>query len=143
MVRFCEEHAIEHEICGKVIVATKPEELPLLENLYKRGLENGLAIEKIGPDRLKEIEPHVAGLQAIRVPAAGIVNYKQVCQMYGRIITLGGGEISLGERVWRFARTHRTSRLKHVKGLSRRSSSSTVPAFTRIASRGWTTSPTT
>ncbi|BBA37695.1 MULTISPECIES: L-2-hydroxyglutarate oxidase [Burkholderia] len=99
MVRFCEEHAIEHEICGKVIVATKPEELPLLENLYKRGLENGLAIEKIGPDRLKEIEPHVAGLQAIRVPAAGIVNYKQVCQMYGRIITLGGGEISLGERV--------------------------------------------
>ncbi|PRD97167.1 MULTISPECIES: L-2-hydroxyglutarate oxidase [Burkholderia] len=99
MVRFCEEHAIEHEICGKVIVATKPEELPLLENLYKRGLENGLAIEKIGPDRLKEIEPHVAGLQAIRVPAAGIVNYKQVCQMYGRIITTGGGEISLGERV--------------------------------------------
>ncbi|WP_334041947.1 L-2-hydroxyglutarate oxidase [Burkholderia ambifaria] len=99
MVRFCEEHAIEHEICGKVIVATKPEELPLLENLYKRGLENGLAIEKIGPDRLKEIEPYVAGLQAIRVPAAGIVNYKQVCQMYGRIITMGGGEISLGERV--------------------------------------------
>lgn len=99
MVRFCEEHAIEHEICGKVIVATKPEELPLLENLYKRGLENGLAIEKIGPDQLKEIEPHVAGLQAIRVPAAGIVNYKQVCQMYGRIITLGGSEISLGERV--------------------------------------------
>jgi (S)-2-hydroxyglutarate dehydrogenase len=99
MVRFCEEHGIEHEICGKVIVATKQAELPLLENLYQRGLENGLTIERIGPERLVEIEPHVSGLQAIRVPAAGIVNYKQVCQAFGRIISLGGGEICLGEKV--------------------------------------------
>ncbi len=99
MVRFCEEHSIEHDICGKVIVATKQEELPFLGNLYNRGIENGLTIQKIGPSELAEIEPHVRGLQAIRVPAAGIVNYRQVCQAYGRIISDGGGHISLGDRV--------------------------------------------
>ena len=99
MVRFCEEHSIEHEICGKVIVATKSEELPLLENLYKRGIENGLNIQKIDVAQLNEIEPHVSGVAAIRVPAAGIVNYKEVCRAYGRLITVSGGEIHLGERV--------------------------------------------
>ncbi|MGF6408691.1 L-2-hydroxyglutarate oxidase [Paraburkholderia tuberum] len=99
MVRFCEEHAIEHEICGKVIVATKEDELPLLENLYKRGLDNGLRIDKIGPAELSEIEPHVRGLQAIKVPAAGIVNYKQICEAYGAVINAAGGDIRVGERV--------------------------------------------
>lgn len=99
MVRFCEEHSIEHDICGKVIVATRLEELPLLKNLYQRGIENGLSIQEIGPHALEEIEPHVKGLRAIRVPAAGIVNYRQVCETYGRLISEGGGKISLGEKV--------------------------------------------
>ena len=62
MTEFCQTHGIQHDICGKVIVATKPEEIPLLENLYKRGLDNGLSIHRIGPEELKEIEPHVKGL---------------------------------------------------------------------------------
>ncbi|MFM0363113.1 L-2-hydroxyglutarate oxidase [Paraburkholderia sediminicola] len=99
MVRFCEEHSIQHDICGKVIVATKSDELPLLENLYQRGLENELNIEKIDAGQLKEIEPHVNGLAAIRVPAAGIVDYKEVCRAYGRAITMGGGDIRVGERL--------------------------------------------
>lgn len=74
MTEFCIEHGIEHDICGKVIVATKNEELPLLDNLLNRGLENQLNIKKIGPEELKEIEPHVDGLAAIYVPMAGIVN---------------------------------------------------------------------
>ena len=49
MTEFCQTHGIQHDICGKVIVATKPEEIPLLENLYKRGLDNGLSIYRIGP----------------------------------------------------------------------------------------------
>lgn len=105
MVRFCEEHSIEHEICGKVIVATKREELPLLENLYQRGLANGLTIHKIGSSELAEIEPHVHGLEAIRVPAAGIVNYKDVCQAFGRVITTRGGEIRVGQRVLSIRKT--------------------------------------
>ena len=56
MTEFCQTHGIEHDICGKVIVATKVEEIPLLENLYKRGLDNGLSIYRIGPEELKEIQ---------------------------------------------------------------------------------------
>src|SRR5699024_9157057 len=75
MQEFCKKHDIEYDMCGKVIVATTEDELPLLDDLYERGLENELAIERIDAEQLKEIEPHVAGLAAIRVPQAGIVNY--------------------------------------------------------------------
>ncbi len=95
MTEFCQTYGIDHDICGKVIVATKQEELSLLENLYQRGLQNELAIQKIGGDELKEIEPHVNGLGAIRVPQAGIVNYKQVSEKFAEIIQKHGGEIHL------------------------------------------------
>jgi L-2-hydroxyglutarate oxidase len=65
LVEFCRERGIDYEICGKVIVAVEPGELPLLDNLYERGLKNGLEVEKIGPEELKEIEPHASGLAAI------------------------------------------------------------------------------
>ena len=99
MTEFCQTYGIDHDICGKVIVATKQEELSLLENLYQRGLQNELAIQKIGGDELKEIEPHVNGLGAIRVPQAGIVNYKQVSEKFAEIIQKHGGEIHLNTRV--------------------------------------------
>jgi L-2-hydroxyglutarate oxidase len=93
IVKFCQEHGIEHDICGKVIVATSEQEIPLLENLYQRGLQNQLAVQKLSVGGLREIEPHVAGLAAIRVPMAGIVNYKQVCRTYAMLIQEQGGEI--------------------------------------------------
>lgn len=99
MVEFCREYGIEHDICGKVIVATRAEELPLLEKLYQRGLQNELAIEKIGREQLAEIEPHVRGLAAIRVPSAGIVNYRQVCQTFARLIAEHGADLRLGSEV--------------------------------------------
>ncbi|GAE27161.1 L-2-hydroxyglutarate oxidase [Halalkalibacter wakoensis JCM 9140] len=99
MTEFCQKHDIEHDICGKVIVATREEELPLLDNLYKRGLDNQLAIKKISRDELKEIEPHVNGLSGIRVPMAGIVNYKEVSQMFATFIKRYGGVIKLGTKV--------------------------------------------
>lgn len=99
MVEFCQEHGLAHEICGKVIVATKEAELPQLEALYQRGVENELAIEKIGPEALREIEPHARGLAAIRVLAAGIVNYKEVCETFARLIREAGGELRLGHAV--------------------------------------------
>ncbi|WHY92875.1 L-2-hydroxyglutarate oxidase [Neobacillus cucumis] len=99
MREFCEIHGIDHDICGKVIVATKQEEIPLLENLHKRGLENGLSIQRIGSDELKEIEPHVRGVGAIRVPMAGIVNYRQVSEKFAEIIVANGGEIQLNTKV--------------------------------------------
>ncbi|WP_338469703.1 L-2-hydroxyglutarate oxidase [Niallia sp. XMNu-256] len=99
MKEFCQKYDIDHEICGKVIVATKQEEIPLLENLYKRGLENRLDIQRIGSVELKEIEPHVKGLGAIRVPQAGIVNYRQVSEKFASIIEEHGGEIRLNTKV--------------------------------------------
>ncbi len=103
MQAFCIEHGIEHEICGKVIVATEAKELPLLENLYQRGRDNELVVAKIGPQELREIEPHVRGLAGIRVPNAGIVNYQQVCQAMVRVIEQRGGDLTLNARVTRIA----------------------------------------
>ncbi|MED3760365.1 L-2-hydroxyglutarate oxidase [Peribacillus frigoritolerans] len=99
MTEFCRMHGIDHDICGKVIVATKPEELPLLDDLFSRGLQNELAIQRIGVEELKEIEPHVKGLGAIRVPQAGIVNYRQVSEKMADIIRGNGGEIKLNTKV--------------------------------------------
>ena len=99
MLAFCREADIEVEQCGKVIVATKEEERQQLEQLFRRGLANGLAIEKIDADRLQQIEPYANGLAAIRVPQAGIVNYKQVCHVLAERIQSKGGIIKLSSEV--------------------------------------------
>lgn len=104
MVEFCKKHGIEHEVCGKVIVATEREELPLLQNLYERGLANRLNVKKIGQDELREIEPHVRGLAALRVPSTGIVHYRKVAETYARLVQGRGGDLRLNTKVERIAR---------------------------------------
>ncbi|MBD2665791.1 FAD dependent oxidoreductase [Richelia sinica FACHB-800] len=99
MVEFCQKHQIDHEVCGKVIVATNEQELPRLENLYKRGLENDIAVKRISPEEVREIEPHVSCVGGIRVFSTGIVNYKQVCQKYAELIQQRGGELRLNTKV--------------------------------------------
>jgi L-2-hydroxyglutarate oxidase len=96
MVDFCKTHGIAHEVCGKVIVATKKEELPLLESLHRRGLENGLAATKLSGEEVQEIEPHVRCLRGIKVPSTGIVNYRAVCAKYAELIQEGGGRVETG-----------------------------------------------
>ncbi|UFP96562.1 L-2-hydroxyglutarate oxidase [Gloeobacter morelensis] len=103
VVEFCQKYGIEYDLCGKVIVATESPELPRLENLLTRGLANGIPVERIGAERLREIEPHVRGLAAIRVPTAGIVNYAQVAAVYARLVAERGGEVRLGTRVLNLA----------------------------------------
>jgi len=105
MVEFCQEHGIDYDVCGKVIVATEAEQLPLLDNLYQRGLENGLNVTKISVEEVKEIEPHVRCLAGIRVPTTGIVNYKQVCQKYADLIKFQGGELRLNTKVEKIRET--------------------------------------
>ena len=97
MEQFCEQEEIEHELCGKVIIALNEEELPRMEKIFERGLANGVNCEIISREKLLEIEPHAAGIQAIHVPECGIVNYKQVCLRMGEIITEKQGVILLGE----------------------------------------------
>ena len=100
MIQFCDEHKIPYDLCGKVVVATDKSELGRLRDLFDRGRENGLeGLEMLDQARLKEIEPHLAGIQGIRVPQTGIVSYKQVCQKLAEIITQRGGEIHLNTLV--------------------------------------------
>lgn len=95
MIDYCEQHGIAHELCGKVIVATQPHEVPLMEALATRGRENGLHVDEIGPDALREIEPHVQGLRALRVRDAGIVNYGRVCESFAAQLEAHGATLRL------------------------------------------------
>jgi (S)-2-hydroxyglutarate dehydrogenase len=108
MVEFCQEHGIAHEVCGKVIVATQAEQLPLLENLYKRGLENGLEVKRISAEEVKEVEPHVRCIAGVQVATTGIVNYKQVCQKYADLIQSRGGELRLNTKVEKIRETSKS-----------------------------------
>lgn len=105
MVEFCQKYGIAYEVCGKVIIATEQKHLPLLENLYKRGLENGLYVSKISAEEVKEIEPHVSCLAGLRVTSTGIVDYKQVCQKYAELIKAQGGELRLNTKVEKIRET--------------------------------------
>jgi len=97
MVEFCQTHGIPHTVCGKVIVATRDDELSRLEDLRKRGEANGLTgLRLVGPDELKEIEPHASGLQALVVPSTGTTDYAVVCQKYAELITANGGKVLTG-----------------------------------------------
>ncbi|MHC1766887.1 MAG: L-2-hydroxyglutarate oxidase [Verrucomicrobiia bacterium] len=99
MVAFCREHGIAHEICGKVIVATTQDQLPLLDNLYRRGLENGLEVIRLTREQVRELEPHVSCLAGVRVPSTGIVDYRMVCRKLASLIETRGGQLRLGARV--------------------------------------------
>ncbi|MDE0561308.1 L-2-hydroxyglutarate oxidase [Algoriphagus sp. NF] len=100
LIDFCKEEKIPFEITGKVVVATREEQKPLLDTLLERGLANGLTgTRKITLEELKEYEPHCAGVAALHVPQTGIVDYYQVALAYGRKILQKGGEIFLSHKV--------------------------------------------
>lgn len=94
LLDFCREHGIMFDLCGKLIVATDDWELPLLDNLYKRGLENRLdKISMVEQERLKEFEPHMRGIRAIHVPYTGIIDYTDVSLKLAELIEQMGGRI--------------------------------------------------
>jgi L-2-hydroxyglutarate oxidase LhgO len=98
--RFCEEHGVPFERCGKVVVATREDELPRLEVLERRGRANGLVgVKRIGTDELREHEPHAAGLAALFVPETGIVDYARVAAAYARELERRGARVVTSARV--------------------------------------------
>jgi L-2-hydroxyglutarate oxidase len=99
MEEFCAAEGIAHEICGKVIVAVDESELPALARIYERGQANGVSCEVIDKNRLAELEPHAAGVRAIHVPEAGIVNYRQVCARLAERVRQRDGEVHTATRV--------------------------------------------
>src|SRR5262249_5569466 len=98
-VQFCRERGIAHEICGKVIIATRAEELPLLDALRERGIKNELVVEPLGPEQVREVEPHVRAVAGLRVPTTGIVDYKAVCQVLAADLQSRGAELRLNSKV--------------------------------------------
>jgi L-2-hydroxyglutarate oxidase len=99
MEAFCAAEGIAHEICGKVIVAVTEADLPALDTIFARGQANGINCTLIDKARLAELEPHAAGVRAIHVPEAGIVNYRQVCERLAEKVREAGGEILFQARV--------------------------------------------
>src|SRR5258708_2730231 len=100
MKEFCQEHAVPHEVCGKLVVATEPSELPRIQALFERGQQNGLrGLRMLAPEELREIEPHAAGLAAIHVPEEGIADYPRVCEVLVEEIRKQGGELLTSARV--------------------------------------------
>ena len=99
MEAFCAEHGVAYEICGTVIVAVDDSDCANLERIFERGQANGVQCEIIGAERLKELEPHVAGIRAIHVPEAGIVDYVGVCEKLGQLLRQHGADLLLSTRV--------------------------------------------
>jgi len=102
---FCREQDVRFETCGKVIVAVHEHELPALARIHARGMDNGVRCEFVGRERLLELEPAVAGVRAIHVPEAGIVDYVGVCDRLASRVRAGGGEVRLGAGVVGFKST--------------------------------------
>ncbi len=100
MYRFCQEHGIANEQCGKVVVATSEREIPILNTLEERGHANGLLdIKRLRPEEIKEYEPHVTGIAGLFVPETGIVDYKQVSETYAKLVEQAGGAILKSSQV--------------------------------------------
>ncbi|WP_374174041.1 L-2-hydroxyglutarate oxidase [Flavobacterium tructae] len=113
LLRFSAEHGINFDICGKIIVATDKSELPSLNNIYQRGIENGLVgIKKINADQIKEREPFCSGLEGIWVPQTGIINYTDVSKKYGELFIQAGGEILLNQKVCQINHSGSTSEIQ-------------------------------
>jgi L-2-hydroxyglutarate oxidase len=99
MVRYCQEHGIEHAVTGKVVVAADETDRGRLAELERRCEQNRVRTELVGPDRLRELEPHVAGLAALHVLDTGVVDYADVCRSLAAEIDQSGARLHLGSTV--------------------------------------------
>ena len=95
--KFADEHGIPYEHCGKLVVALTEEELPRLAAIRDRAIANGVeGLEEVGPERIREIEPHAAGIRAIWSPKSGIIDYVRVARAFADEIRSKGGEVRTG-----------------------------------------------
>ena len=116
MEEFCEREEIPYDVCGKVIVAVEESELPRLQTIYERGQQNGVDCQIIGPERLAELEPHAAGIQAIHVPESGIVNYRRVCERLAELVMQRNGDVVTSARVRRIVKDGEHTTIESTAG---------------------------
>lgn len=103
-VAFCREHDLPHQVSGKLVVATEPDELPRLDELARRGEANGVENHRLDEFGIRDYEPDVRGLAALWVPSTGICDYRAVAEKLAELVVAGGGEVHLGRAVTGFAR---------------------------------------
>ncbi len=99
MEAFCQQQGLQWRRCGKLIVAVGEEELPRLEALFERGVKNGVDCEKVGPERMREIEPHAAGIAAVHVKDTGVTDFQAVSERLAQLVREKGSEVLLSTRV--------------------------------------------
>ncbi len=117
LLRFCKENAVPYEVCGKVIAATDESELPRLEELYKRGMQNGLtSLRVLAAEEIKELEPYATGIRGIHVPGTGIVDYAKVAEAYSKLIVDRGGIIHLSHEVTGLKRSNGYTLVETTRG---------------------------
>ncbi len=117
LLDFCKEEEIPYDLCGKIIVATSQEEFGALENIYQRGIQNGLSgLRYLTKEEILAYEPYCSGLKGIFVPQTGIVNYKLVSEHIAkRILNSGRGQILTGEKVVSVTKTSESTILHTEK----------------------------
>ncbi|MFO0791193.1 MAG: L-2-hydroxyglutarate oxidase [Pirellulales bacterium] len=99
MEDFCRRENIPFILCGKIIVATEENELPRMDALLERGQQNGVVCDRIGPERIRELEPQATGIAGIHVPEAGVVDYGKVAARLAEIITSQGSSVVTSAKV--------------------------------------------
>ncbi len=100
LIDLCEAENLAHEICGKLVIATRPDEIERLTELERRGTSNGLqGLLRVPGPAIPEYEPHALGIDALWVPQTGIVDYKLVTRTYARLFAERGGELRFGTRL--------------------------------------------
>lgn len=100
LYRFCEQHGVKHERCGKIVVALDESEIPRLDELIRRGNANGLkGLQRVPIDQARQREPHIAGVAALHVEETGIVNYRTVSEAYRRVLERRCVPVILGSRL--------------------------------------------
>lgn len=104
-IQFCQERGIEYEQCGKLLVATEPDELPRMEALFERATQNGIVMERLDQAEVSRREPHIRSLGALFSPTTGIVDYAQVALAMADVVRERGGEVLTGTEVAHIAET--------------------------------------
>ena len=100
MADFCRENGVPHDICGKLVVAADESQLPQLHALHERGRQNGLrGLQVLQAGQMREFEPHVGGVAALRVPQEGIVDFPKVCEVLLKKIEGQGGRVVTSAKV--------------------------------------------
>lgn len=99
LLGFCRERGLALDVCGKLVVATDEAEVTILADLQRRADANGVPATLVDPAGIRRLEPHVAGLAALHVPSAAIVDFAEVTRSLARAVQDAGGDVRLGEPV--------------------------------------------